>query len=151
VTTRADIATAARKYVGTPFKHQGRIEGLAIDCVGLVLCAGEDLGLRDLYGAPFLRSDYPDYSSQPTDRFVYDELVRRAILKPIGAKLVAGNILGMRIPRLPCHAAIVTERDGMLYMIHAYDSGPRECAEHILSQAWRNRIVGAFDFPGVTE
>jgi hypothetical protein len=127
------------------------MKGRAIDCVGLVLCIGADLGLFDRHGDPFRREDYPDYASQPTDRFVLEELRRRAIEKPIGAKLEPGDILAMRIPHLPCHAAIVVDRAECLYMVHAYDSGPRQCVEHILSMGWRNRSVGSFYFPGVVE
>lgn len=151
MTTRADVVKAARGYVGTPFRHQGRILDVAIDCVGLVLCIGEDLHLSDREGVPFKRADYPDYAAQPTDRFVLQELRRRAIAKPIGAQLEPGDILAMRIPHLPCHAAVVVDRADRLYMIHAYDSGPRQCVEHIISTAWRNRAVGVFCFPGVTE
>jgi NlpC/P60 family putative phage cell wall peptidase len=151
VTTQADVVKAARTYVGTPFRHQGRIRDLAIDCVGLVLCVGEDLGLVDRAGVPFHRLDYPDYAAQPTDRFVLEELRRRAIVKPAGAPLEPGDLLAIRVPSLPCHAAVVADRAGQLYMIHAYDSGPRQCVEHILSPAWRSRAVGVFQFPGVTK
>jgi NlpC/P60 family putative phage cell wall peptidase len=146
----ADIVACARQYVGTPFRHQGRIAGLGIDCVGLVLCIGEDLGLVDREGIPFRRLDYPNYAAQPTDRFVLEELRRRALTQPIGREIEPGEITAIRIPHLPCHAAVAVDRAGVHYMIHAYDSGPRQCVEHILSQAWRNRVVGVFRFPGVT-
>jgi NlpC/P60 family putative phage cell wall peptidase len=151
VTTIADVEKQARLYVGTPFRHQGRIRGLAVDCVGLVLCVGEDLGLVDRVGKPFLRADYPDYAAQPTDSFVLEELRRRAISKLPGEPMEPGDILAIRVPSLPCHAAVVVDRAGCLYMIHAYNSGPRQCVEHILSSAWRGRAVGVFKFPGVTK
>lgn len=151
MTTVADVQKTARLYVGTPFRHQGRIRDLAIDCVGLVLCVGEDLGLVDSAGVPFLRADYPDYAAQPTSSFVLEELRRRATAKLPGAPIEPGDLLAIRIPSLPCHAAVVVDRGGQLYMIHAYDSGPKQCVEHILSAAWRNRAVGVFGFPGVTK
>jgi hypothetical protein len=150
MTTNVDIQNAARAFVRTPFRHQGRISGVGIDCVGLVLSIGEDFGLVDRLGIPFRRDDYPNYAAQPSDRFVFDELRRRAIARPIGSGIVGGDILAIRIPELPCHAAVAIDRAGHPYMIHAYDSGPRQCVEHIFSLAWRHRVVGVFRFPGVT-
>lgn len=150
MTTRADVVSAARGYVGTPFRHQGRIKGLALDCVGLALCVGEDLRIIDTAGKPFLRSDYPDYAAQPTNSFVYEELKRRAIPRLPGATIEEGDVLAVRIPNFPCHAAIACYRAGQLYMIHAFNSNPFQCVEHIISRPWRNRIVGVCEFPGVT-
>jgi NlpC/P60 family putative phage cell wall peptidase len=151
VTTIAEVEKQARLYVGTPFRHQGRIRGLAIDCVGLVVCVGEDLGLLDRAGTPILRTDYPDYAAQPTDSFVLQEFRRRLNIRLPGEPIEPGDLLAIRMPDLACHAAAVVDRAGCLYMVHAYDSGPRQCVEHILSKAWRSRIVGVFRFPGVTK
>ena len=35
--TADDIVNAARECVGTPFRHQGRVLGVGLDCAGLVL------------------------------------------------------------------------------------------------------------------
>ena len=35
--TSADIIAIARACLGTPFRHQGRIPGVALDCAGLVV------------------------------------------------------------------------------------------------------------------
>lgn len=148
---RIAIETAARKYIGTPFAHQGRRAQQALDCVGLVLCIGEDLGLSDKFGVPFLRKDYPDYAALPTDTFVYDELRRRATERTPLDPMKNGDILAVRMPHFPCHAAIAVDRVGLMYMIHAYNSPPRQCVEHVISHAWKNRIVGVFEFPGVVD
>ena len=66
---KEDVVRVARMYVGMPFRAQGRgIPGnryAAIDCGGLLVCVGEDLGLIDKNGVPFLRSDYSDCGPQP--------------------------------------------------------------------------------------
>jgi hypothetical protein len=43
-----DIVREARSYIGTPFKHQGREKGVAIDCLGVVLGVAVALDLVDL-------------------------------------------------------------------------------------------------------
>lgn len=140
----------SREYIGTPFRHQGRAigRGGGVDCVGLVLCVGEDLALVDRLGAPLSRRDYPGYNPQPTDNFVHLECRRRLLEKPL-VELVDADVLTIRIPHLPTHAAIVAIRAGIPYIIHAYSGGTKKVVEHILSEPWRRRIVGVFAVPGV--
>lgn len=145
--TGADVERHARSFVGTPFLHQGRRKGHGVDCVGLVLCVAEDLGLVDRDGRKFLRADYYDYGMQPAGRFVHDECAKRLIVKP-QSDLTAGDVLSLRVPHLPTHTAIVALRGEALYIIHAYN-GAGSVVEHILSEPWRRRIIGSFTFPGV--
>lgn len=44
--TPADIVHAVLGYVGTPYVHQGRMPGHGMDCVGPLVCACWDLGLK---------------------------------------------------------------------------------------------------------
>ena len=43
----AEILAAARTWLGTPWRHQGRLKGVAVDCGGLILGVGRELGLLD--------------------------------------------------------------------------------------------------------
>lgn len=54
------IVDEARSWVGTPFRHQARIKGLGVDCVGLLVGVGEVLGL-EVY-------DQTGYGRQPYRR-----------------------------------------------------------------------------------
>lgn len=152
--TRSQIVAAAREYVGTPFQHQGRLKGFALDCVGLVLSVGEDVGAVDTDGKPFLRGQYPSYSSQPLDAFVHEECKRRMF--QMDAPLKDGDVITLRVPRVPCHVAIVSSVGGVLHMIHAYAGNCTKtfpngaCVEHVLDSKWSKRIEGVFEFPGVT-
>lgn len=166
--TRKQVAEEARKWLGTPFRHQGRKRGKAVDCVGVALCVGEDLCLSDVQGMPFLRSDYLNYGPQPVGRFVHEECKRRLVnlaLLDGSGKLVAlpgqpmihgtgphfldvADILTLRAPSVPCHVAIVTDIFGGLGIIHAY-SPVEKVVEHTLSTKWLKRIEGVFSFPGV--
>jgi hypothetical protein len=119
-----------------------------VDCVGLVLAVGDDLEIKDSSGIPFRRGDYPAYPTQPSDRFVHDECCRRLSRKTVG-DLQAGDIVSLKVPLTACHVAIITEYDGVLYMVHAY-SPLNRVVEHILDNTYRRRIIGVFSFPGVT-
>lgn len=146
--TRGQVVERARSYVGTPFLHQGRQLGKGVDCVGLILCVAEDLGLKDRAGVPLLRADYFNYGPQPLERQVHDQCGARLIAKPPTAPLLAGDVVSMRVPHLPTHTAIVAIRGEAAYVIHAYN-GSGKVVEHILSEPWRRRIVGVFSFPEV--
>ena len=144
--TANDLLTAARRYLETPFHHRARILGRGMDCVGLVLSVGEDLGLSDRNGKPFRREDYPYYAKQPADRFVHEECTRRLLRKPF--VLAPGDVVTIRLPQFPCHVGILSDMNG-LGIIHAYAGGRGIVTEHCLDTAWKQRIVGVFTIPGV--
>jgi cell wall-associated NlpC family hydrolase len=39
-----NAATVARQWIGTPYHHQGRLPGVGLDCIGLLICAARELG-----------------------------------------------------------------------------------------------------------
>lgn len=136
--TRAQIVACARQYLGTPFQHQGRLRGLALDCIGLPICVARDLGLP----VP----NYSNYDPFPTDETVLRECRRNLTeVEPSGMK--PGDILCCRVP-VPCHVAIVTDIAPDLGMIHAY-SPNQMVVEHVIDLHWLRRIAGVFLFPGV--
>ena len=139
---RTQIVATTRTWLGTPFQHQGRIKGRGVDCVGLPLCVMAELGVTDLL------ADYRNYPSQPTGRVVHEECQRRLIEKTM-AEMLPGDLLTLRVPTVPCHTAIITDLNGGLGIIHAYNGGPRRVVEHILDAKWRRRIEGVFEFPGI--
>jgi NlpC/P60 family putative phage cell wall peptidase len=145
--TRAVVVAEARTWVNTPFRHQGRIKGMACDCVGLILGAAADLGLVDRLGVPFLATDNANYSAQPLDKFVHEEAQRRLIEKPI-EEMADGDIVTLRVPSIPCHVAICSTVNGVRYIVHAYASNEK-VVENIMDEKWTKRIEGCFSFPGV--
>jgi hypothetical protein len=146
--TRADIIKQARHYLKTPFQHQARVRGVGMDCVGLILSIGEDLKLLDSTGVAIRRNDYLSYSAQPSDSFVQEEMKRRLILKP-WQSMQPGDAVTMKLPFHPCHAGIISENSGMLYIVHAFGGIKYEVTEHIIDEQWRHRICCVFSWPGV--
>lgn len=150
MTTPAQVIAKAREYVGTPFQHQARVKGLrgGIDCIGLVMCVGEELKLKYTDGAPITGRDYTQYAAMPVDSFVHDECNRRLIRKD-KKEAAPGDIVTMKVPHQPCHAGILTGTPNSLSMVHAYNSGSEKVVEHRIDEKWLARIVGVFSFPGV--
>jgi cell wall-associated NlpC family hydrolase len=132
---RNDIVNKARECLGTPFKHQGRIKGKVLDCAGLILYVGNQLGLMDY--------DFTNYSHQPhsgtlkkilDDQFISVQVEQRQI----------GDILLFTFDREPQHLAIVTP----IGIIHSY-AHARKCVEHRLDDLWCSRIRAAYQYKGL--
>ena len=71
MTTGHDIAEAARRLIGVPFRHQGRDPDVGLDCVGVVVVAYDAAGIA-LHG----RTDYPRRPSGPELRGMLREQLR---------------------------------------------------------------------------
>ncbi len=145
--TPADIVSTARGYLGTRYRHLGRVKGVGVDCLGLSLCVGHDLDL------PGIAQAWQDerlrvYSRSPDGRKllkVCDEYLVRTSCPGLGDLLVmafAGN---------PQHFAIVSRvsplYDTPTYLIHAYDL-VAEVVENGINVA-KAKLVRAYRFPGV--
>lgn len=131
----SSIVEYARECIGTPFRHQGRIVGVALDCAGVVAYVADRLGMS--YDAP---TDYPRTPYQGLLEKTLDDqscIVRVFDMQP-------GDILLMRFKTDPQHLAIWTGET----IIHAYESIGR-CVEHHLDNAWRSRIVRIYRFRGI--
>lgn len=114
MTTRVDIVDEARRWLGTPFRHQGRVLGEAVDCGGIIVMVARRFGLDQGY------SDPVGYPAQPHTDFVerlldqYAVSIRPADRQPadIATFAFAGKIH---------HVGILTDRNNVL---HAWNRGP---------------------------
>lgn len=140
----ADIVAAARAEIGTPFRHQGRTPGWALDCAGLVVTVAAALG-----------ADYIDqqgYSRHPSDGLLEAAMDGQPCLERVAlADMQAGDVLLMRFAGDPQHLAIFAgfnEQGQSETIIHAEIKARKVC-EHRLSDEWRGRIVRVYRFRGV--
>jgi len=119
--TREQIIKSARKWLGVRWSHQGRTRRTGVDCGGLLIVLGHELGLSSL--------EELGYSSFPTNgRF--DELLAQELDKLKfkssypharfdGSELIAGDLLsydyengeGTR------HVSLVTRWDGSRFWV----------------------------------
>lgn len=132
---RKQIINEARKYLGTPFHHQGRVKGSGVDCIGLVTGVAKILGLSDY--------DNTVYSRHPDGAMLMGELEKHLEQIPI-ENAVPGDILVFRIRKYPQHLALMTD----VGMIHTNQKIGRVVENH-LDARWKKRIYAAFKFPGV--
>lgn len=138
----AEIVRLARATLGTPYQHQGRVDGLALDCAGVPVHVAKQLGL------PLTR--YTRYGRLPIPaemRAALDEHLQRVPT----ADMRPGDVAWIRFSDQPQHLAIVGDYPlGGLSLIHADNGrGLHRVVEHRMDDVWRRRIVAVWRYPGV--
>jgi NlpC/P60 family putative phage cell wall peptidase len=140
--TREDIVNTARRWIGTPYRHQASLKHGGADCLGL---------LRGVWREAV--GEEPETPPPYSDRWsvaVGEEPLRAAALRHLTSihpdLAQPGDVLlfRMREGSDARHVAIVSGVDAI---IHAYSG--HGVVEQSLSAWWRRRIVAAFAFPGV--
>lgn len=123
------VIEIARSTMGTPFRHQGRVVGVGIDCAGVLVHILRTLGL-------------PHDDSRGYPRLPYEGLIESildaqpSLVAYPKSQMQPGDVLLMRFRTEPQHVAICTGET----IIHSYSAIGR-VVEHRLSPVWRARIV----------
>jgi cell wall-associated NlpC family hydrolase len=140
--TPAQVVAAARRHIGTPWQHQGRLPGAALDCAGLVVVVARELGLvppdADVHG----------YSQAP-DGSMLEHCARW--MEPI-ADIEPGAVLALVTSRQPQHLAIAAPYPvpGHWAIVHSTNAAkPPRVVEHRLVLGTHLRLAGVFRLPGV--
>lgn len=163
---------AAQGWLGTRFRHQGRVKGGGVDCLGLVMGAARECGydiadldetnyskipdgdyllrrLSENLETVFLvpRSQFPvpskEFAVQCSEKTRTTNNQQR--IMSIGSSLIqSGDILLFRLDGNPQHLAIadVTE-DRKIRMIHSYLAAGKVVENH-LKEPWISWIAGGF-------
>ena len=142
---RNDIVTAARGWIGTPYRHQASVKGAGADCLGLLRGVWREvMGPEPEAPPPYA----PDWAETSGAGEAMAEAARRHMAEIATADARAGDVLLFRMRRHgPAkHAAIVSGTDRM---IHAW-SGHAVVETHI-GRWWRARAAFAFRFPGIED
>lgn len=130
------IVDYARETLGTPFAHQGRVNGSAMDCAGPVCHVMHRLGLE--------YNDLKAYPAHPYNGMMEQILDNQPHLKmrPHHTDPQIGDILLFKFRSDPQHLAICTGKNRML---HAYGYGPqKKVIEHSISDKWLRRLMRVY-------
>lgn len=123
----------------TPFKHQGRVAGVGLDCAGLFVHVCREMNIP--------HEDAKGYPRSPYDGQLEKQLDAQPGLKRIDLKNIAeGDILCMRISKAPQHIAFHAGTiDGEPYIIHASEMHGG-VVHHRLDKGWQSKIMRAYRF-----
>lgn len=134
------IVEKAREYIDTPFHHQGRLKGVGIDCVGLVICVAKDLEYADK------EYNYTGYSRVPDGRILSEQLGIH-LIKLEKEDMRPGDVVCVAFDIYPQHVGILGDyRHGGLSIIHAA-SKHKKVVETRLMFTDAMRFVAAYRFP----
>ena len=141
--TRAELVTVARTWIDTPWRHQGRLKGVGVDCVGFLSEVGRECGVLSV-------EETANYQRRPDGKTLRAKLDRALILKPISDMRPGDVLLFNTVGAQPDHVGIVADYPAAheLGVIHAYLPA-RKVIEHRIDASWRRKIVCAFHIPGL--
>ncbi|MGD9656575.1 MAG: NlpC/P60 family protein [Methylocystis sp.] len=142
--TRADIITAARRWIGTPYAHQASLIHVGCDCLGLVRGVWRDLVGEEPETAPAYTPDWAEASGTET----LLDAAHRHFRFVSSSEFREGDVLLFRFrDYLPAkHLGVATSAT---HMVHAHAGA---CVTEVAIGAhWRKKLVAAFAFPGVTD
>ena len=140
--TANEIVAEARRWIGTPYRHQASLVGVGCDCLGLLrgvwrACLGDEPEAPPPYAPDWTA----DIGAEPLV-----EAARRHLVQAAPDPVRAGDVLLFRFrPSLPArHCAIAT---GPEAMVHAHaGAGVAEVAIH---PWWSRHRSHVFRFPGL--
>ncbi len=123
---------AAREALDTPFHHQGRVAGVGLDCIGLIVHAA--------CVAELPVDDCIDYGRNPDGTRLAAALLAHGFEEVTAMQ--GGDVLLFRFNRLPQHVALATSENSM---IHAYAPLGR-VVESGIGESWQRRLVGIYRY-----
>lgn len=135
------VVDAAKRWLGTPYRHQHSTKGVGCDCLGLVRGV-----YRETVG--------PEPETPPNYSPSWGEGGRQEVLLAAADRNLVlveewgvGDVLIFRMRRgmLAKHCGIVSSAT---HMIHSCQ-GAGEVTETPLGHYWLSRIAGAFRYPEV--
>ena len=141
---RGAALAEARRWLGTPYRHQASVRGVGCDCLGLVRGVW-----RQLYGSE--PESIPAYSDDWAERGGEELLLaaaRRRLIEIPSDSAAPGDVLLFRIAReAPVkHCGVLSAVDGPEpRMIHAYWG--RAVVESWMGTWWSSRCAAAFTWP----
>ncbi|MGJ8570610.1 MAG: NlpC/P60 family protein [Hoeflea sp.] len=135
------IVSAARAWIGTPYRHQGTRKGIGCDCLGLVRGVWSEVTGHEA-------QEPGAYAPDWAERADSDRLINAARLhcgEPIALPEAApGDIVlfRWRTGVSAKHAGILSGPD---HFIHAYEAAG--VIESVLVPSWRRRIAAVHRIP----
>lgn len=131
---KLQVVRIAREYVGTPWVHQGRLKGKAIDCLGILVCVAREFGAKVV-------KDRTDYDQKAIDTDAMIDVMRYYMKEISYTQSRPGDVILFAINNRPQHLGIKTNKG----MIHA-NMRTRWVREDSIDKYTESQVVTCFDF-----
>lgn len=140
------IVDIARSCLGTPYHHQGRLKGIGLDCVGLLVQIAVELELDHF--------DKIGYSSSPTPGVLVSVLSEQMDTAEL-EDMREGDVIVMRIgAAIPQHVGVLSRVAGVQgvddlgAMVHVHARAGK-VIEVNLTRSVLDRVTHVFRFRGL--
>ena len=110
---RAEIAAQAQAWLGTPYHHHARLQGVGVDCAQLLCAVYEACGV-----APHVEPEYPHDWHLHRGEELYIAWLERCGAREVQTPARVGDVLLFRFGRTWSHGGIVVDAPGLV--VHAY-------------------------------
>src|SRR5262249_4967948 len=106
---RERIVEEARRWIGTPYRHQASVLAAGCDCIGLIRGVARGVGFRDPFETGEAR-EFAGYGATPEPQRLRAAVAQ--FLVPVRREQAeAGDVLLMRFRREPQHFALLIARE----------------------------------------
>ena len=141
-TIQSQIVEEARRWIGTPYRHQASCLGAGTDCLGLV--RGVWRGV--LGEEPELPPAYSFDWSEPARQEALWQAAERHLLPKTLDEPAPGDVLlfRMRNGAVAKHLGVQAEVGQLSTFVHAYSR--HAVIENSFSLPWQRRLVARFEF-----
>jgi cell wall-associated NlpC family hydrolase len=130
----ANVA-AARSWLGVSWRHQGRTRQ-GVDCAGLVVLVGRELGLGNY--------DTAAYGRRPEGQGFVQHF-RAAMDGVLLPEARPGDVLVFADAAYPCHCGFLTGKHDVPHLLHAH-ALRRKVIEEPYAGEWPAKVKFAFRF-----
>ena len=140
MTSRSQVTAEARRWIGTPYHHHGRVLGVGVDCAQILCAVYEACGLVEYIDPGNYARDWHLHRSE--------ELYLGWLLKAGATEVPSsqpGDVAVFRFGRTWSHGGIVIE-DGQV--VHAY-MGRGVIVNRLCEEPLQGRNVRFFSLPGL--
>lgn len=138
MTKREELVAEARRWIGTRWLHLGRLQGVGVDCIGLVHEVARACGYAN-------EVVIPPYSRLPSNQTMLN-LCEKHLVRIASPDI--GSIALMRFTGEPQHMGIIADYPKGFSLIHSF-ARMRKVVEHRLDDVWSARVVSYYDMPGI--
>lgn len=137
----SEVVEQARSLLGVKWRHQGRSKISGLDCAGLIMYVGKEIG------AVPIEYIYEDYGRMPDGVVFHKHFDTHLEIVNNRLKKQSGDVIVFKQDNYPCHCGIYVKEKGKETMIHA-NGHPRvnKVVEHPISLMWKKRIVAFYRF-----
>jgi len=147
MTTRDRFVKEAMTWLDTPWQHQARVKGVAVDCAMFVVGAAYNVGLmtdEDLKMIP----NYPkDWHFHNTESMLIPIVESFDVEEIEPEKAIRGDVILFKVGRCESHMGIKLPND---YFIHAYGAlSINKVVKMRLDERWKSRLTKAYRFKGI--